>query len=69
LNHDPFDRIEAQLVAAAIVELRRARRGMVAISTAFSSVRPFLRYADPGSPEAVIAEPGSYPRGATLSLS
>jgi hypothetical protein len=42
---------------------------MVAIATAFSSVPPFLRSADPGSPEAVIAEPGSYPRGATLSLS
>jgi hypothetical protein len=33
-----------------------------AIATAFSSVPPFLRYADPGSPEAVIAELGSYPR-------
>jgi hypothetical protein len=29
LNHDALDLIEAELVAPAIVELRRARRGMV----------------------------------------
>jgi hypothetical protein len=28
-NHDPLDLIEAELVAPAVVELRRARRGVV----------------------------------------
>src|SRR5947208_3483202 len=28
-NHDPLDLIEADLIAPAVVELRRARRGMV----------------------------------------
>jgi hypothetical protein len=29
LNHNPLDLIEAELVAPAVVELRRARRGVV----------------------------------------
>ena len=43
LNHDPLYLIEADLVAPAIVELRRTREAWFAIAAAFSSVPPFLR--------------------------
>jgi hypothetical protein len=43
-NHNPLDLIEAELVAPAIVELRRTRRAWFALAAAFSSVPPFLRY-------------------------
>jgi hypothetical protein len=36
LNHDPRDFIETDLIAAAIVELRRTRRAWFAIAAAFS---------------------------------
>jgi len=36
-NYDPFDLIEAHLVAPAIVELRRARPGMFGMAAAFST--------------------------------
>ena len=45
LDHDALDLIEADLIAPAIVEPGRARRGVrgFAIAAAFSSVPPFLR--------------------------
>jgi len=44
-NHDPLDLIEAHLIAAAIIELRRARGGVIRHRGDFSSVPPFLREA------------------------
>jgi hypothetical protein len=43
VRHDPLDLVETNLVAPAIVELRRARRGAVRRRRGFSSVPPFLR--------------------------
>jgi hypothetical protein len=42
LNHDALDLVEADVIGPSIVELGRARRGMVPIAAAFSSVPPFL---------------------------
>jgi len=51
--------IEAELVAPAIVELCRARRGVVRHRRGLSRVPPFLRYAViPGRAKAVIAQLG-----------
>lgn len=41
-NHYPLDLIKRNLVAAAVVELRRARRFVVAICCATSSRPPFF---------------------------
>jgi hypothetical protein len=58
LNYDLLDFIEADLVAPAIVELRRARRGRFAIAAAFLSVPPFRKLAVIPVAEAVVAELG-----------
>jgi hypothetical protein len=43
LNQNPLDLIEADLIASPIVELRRARQGMVCHHRCLSNVPPFLR--------------------------
>jgi hypothetical protein len=43
LNNDPLDLIEANLIAPAIVELRRTRRGMVRHGGGFFQGAAFLR--------------------------
>src|ERR1700730_16416346 len=54
LNHNPFDLIEAQLVAPAIVELRRARRGVVRHRGGLLERPAVLQIGrDPGRPETV----------------
>jgi hypothetical protein len=58
-NHDPLDLIEAELVAPAIVELRRARRGVVRHRRRLFERAGVLEISsDPGCPEAVVAELG-----------
>src|SRR5271155_2560595 len=58
-NHNSLDLIEAHLVAPAIVELRRARRGMVPHRSGLPERAAILEIGgDPGRPEAVISEPG-----------
>src|SRR5258708_37046564 len=55
-NHDPLDLIEAELVAPAIVELRRARRGVVRHRRGLlkrAAVLEIVGY--PRRPETVVA--------------
>jgi hypothetical protein len=56
LNRDPLDLIEVQLLLApTIVELRRARRGMVRHCRGFFQPAAVLELRrDPGCPEAVM---------------
>src|ERR1700730_17331588 len=62
LDADPLDLIEAPRVAAAIVELRRAGRGMVRHRRSLFEGAAVLEIGgDPGRPEAVIAELGFNP--------
>src|ERR1700731_67638 len=59
LDHDALDLIEADLIAPAIVELGRARRGVVGHRCGLLKRAAVLEIGrDPGRPEAVIAEPG-----------
>src|SRR5271169_2715288 len=59
LDHNPLDLIEAELVAPAIVELRRARRGVVRHRRGLFQRAAVLEIGrDAGRPEAVVAEFG-----------
>src|ERR1700737_757364 len=61
-NHDPLDLIEADLIAPAIVELRRARRGTVCHRGGLFQGAPVLQVGgDPCRPEAVVGELGFNP--------
>ena len=56
-DHNSLDLIEAELIAPAIVELRRARRGMVRHRRRLFECAAVLELGgDPGRPEAVVAE-------------
>jgi hypothetical protein len=58
-DHDPLDLIEAELVAPAIVELRRARRGVVRHRRGLFQRAAVLEIGrDARRPEAVVAELG-----------
>jgi hypothetical protein len=58
-DHNPLDLIETHFVAPAIIELRRARRGMVCHRGGLFKRAAVLEIgSDPGRPEAVIAELG-----------
>ena len=60
LDHNPLDLIEADLVAAAVIELRRSRRGMVRHRGGLFERAAILEIGgDPGRPEAMVAELGS----------
>jgi len=62
-DHDPLDLIQADLIPAAIVELRRARRGVVRHRRGLFQRAAVLKIGgDSGRPEAVIAELGFDPR-------
>jgi hypothetical protein len=63
-NHDPLDPIEADLIAPAIVELRRARRPMVCDRRGlFQRAAVLLVGGDTGRPEAAVAELGGNASG------
>src|SRR5260370_33450623 len=58
-NHNSLDLIEAELVAPAIVELRRARRSVVGHRRSFFQCAAVLEIRrDPGCPAAVMAALG-----------
>jgi hypothetical protein len=58
-NHNPFDLIEADLIASAIVELGRARRRMVRHRGGLFQRAPVLEVGrDPGRPKTVVTELG-----------
>jgi hypothetical protein len=58
-DHNSLDLIEAELIAPAIVELRRARRGMVRHRRGLFQRPAVLEIGrDPRRPETVVAEPG-----------
>src|SRR5260370_37354613 len=60
LNHNPLDFIEAEFIAPGIIELRRARRGMVCLCRGFFERAAVVEIGrDPGRAEAVVAELGS----------
>ena len=66
-DRDPLDFIESQLLASAIVKLRRARRGVVRHRRGFFESTAVLEVGgDSRRPEAVVAELGFDPgrRGA-----
>ena len=61
-NHDQLDLIEAELVAPAIEELRRARRGVVRHRRGLFQRLAVLELGrDPRRPETVVAELGGDP--------
>jgi hypothetical protein len=65
LDHNPLDLIEADLIAPAIVELRRTRRGMVRHRRSVFQGAAVLRIrGDARRPEAVVPELGLIPAAA-----
>ena len=59
LHPYPFHLIEAEFLAPAVIELRRARRGMVRhLCRLFQRAAVLQIRRDAGRAEAVIAEPG-----------
>jgi hypothetical protein len=58
-NYNPLDLIQADLIAPAITELSRARRGVVCHRRSFFEGAAILEIGrDPGCPETVVAELG-----------
>jgi hypothetical protein len=58
LNCNPLDLVEAHVIAPAIVELRRARRGLVRHRRGFLQCAAVLENGrDPGCAETVVAKP------------
>ena len=65
LDHDPLDLIEADLIAPTVVELRRARRGVVRHRRGLFQRSAILEVSrDPCRPETVVAELGFDPAAA-----
>src|ERR1700677_3760026 len=58
-NPDPLHLIEAEFLAPAIIQLRRARAGMVRhLRRLFQRAAVFQIGRDSGCPETVVAQPG-----------